>query len=227
MANKAKENKVPLEEITEALEKVQENTITTEIEMFNSVVVKIHRTVSGVIPMYAHKDNNGNPMDVCMDLTAIDMEYNEDFDYYAYRTGLQIEVPQGFGAFILPRSSNRKTDAYLCNAPGVCDYGYAGDYTVCFKNRTSIIQIIKNKQLDAIKSAIEDCASLYDLKKRMERGLYSVLAEDVKSIGESFAPYQVGDRIAQLVILPYPFVQWKEVDEIPDLRGGGFGSTGK
>ena len=39
--------------------------------------------------------------------------------------------------------------------------------------------------------------------------------------------YEIGDRIAQLVILPYPKVSFVEVDELSDTeRGtGGFGST--
>lgn len=41
-------------------------------------------------------------------------------------------------------------------------------------------------------------------------------------------PYRPGDRIAQLVILPYPNIVFQEVDELSDTnRGtGGFGSTG-
>lgn len=40
--------------------------------------------------------------------------------------------------------------------------------------------------------------------------------------------YEVGDRIGQLIILPYPIVNFIEVDELSDtVRGeGGFGSTG-
>jgi dUTP pyrophosphatase len=40
--------------------------------------------------------------------------------------------------------------------------------------------------------------------------------------------YEVGDRIGQLIILPYPIVNFMEVDELSDtVRGeGGFGSTG-
>lgn len=39
--------------------------------------------------------------------------------------------------------------------------------------------------------------------------------------------YEVGDRIGQLIILPYPQVVWEVVDELGDTeRGeGGFGST--
>ena len=42
-------------------------------------------------------------------------------------------------------------------------------------------------------------------------------------------PYQVGDRIGQIIILPYPIVEMLEVDRLEESeRGtGGFGSTGK
>ena len=41
--------------------------------------------------------------------------------------------------------------------------------------------------------------------------------------------YKVGDRIAQIMIIPYPPIEFVEVDELSDSeRGeGGFGSTGK
>jgi dUTP pyrophosphatase len=41
--------------------------------------------------------------------------------------------------------------------------------------------------------------------------------------------YEVGDKIAQLIVLPFPEVEWEEVSELSDTeRGdGGFGSTGK
>lgn len=41
--------------------------------------------------------------------------------------------------------------------------------------------------------------------------------------------YQIGDRVCQLVIVPIPDIEFKEVDDISETeRGhGGFGSTGK
>lgn len=41
--------------------------------------------------------------------------------------------------------------------------------------------------------------------------------------------YNVGERIAQLVIVPYPQIEFTQVEELSDSdRGnGGFGSTGK
>ncbi len=40
--------------------------------------------------------------------------------------------------------------------------------------------------------------------------------------------YDVGDRVAQLIIMPYPEVEFEEAEELSDTdRGeGGFGSTG-
>lgn len=40
--------------------------------------------------------------------------------------------------------------------------------------------------------------------------------------------YNIGDRIAQIMIMPYPFIDFEEVEELPntDRNDGGFGSTG-
>jgi dUTP pyrophosphatase len=41
--------------------------------------------------------------------------------------------------------------------------------------------------------------------------------------------YHVGDRVAQLIIMPIPEIEWHEVQELsPTERGsGGYGSTGR
>jgi len=45
---------------------------------------------------------------------------------------------------------------------------------------------------------------------------------------ESNKAYEVGDRIGQLIIMPYPQVEFEEVDDLSSTeRGsGGYGSTG-
>ena len=55
---------------------------------------------------------------------------------------------------------------------------------------------------------------------------FAVNRDDVYGDGEI---YKVGDRVAQLLILPYPKVSFVEVDELTETeRGtGGFGSTNK
>jgi len=47
--------------------------------------------------------------------------------------------------------------------------------------------------------------------------------------GFSETHYKKGDRIAQLIIMPRPYVEFEEVDELSETdRGtGGFGSTGQ
>ena len=41
--------------------------------------------------------------------------------------------------------------------------------------------------------------------------------------------YQIGDRVGQIIILPYPAVNFEEVEDLSEsIRGeGGFGSSGK
>ena len=44
-----------------------------------------------------------------------------------------------------------------------------------------------------------------------------------------FPAYQTGDRVAQLIILPYPSIEFEETETLTDTdRGaGGYGSTGR
>lgn len=46
--------------------------------------------------------------------------------------------------------------------------------------------------------------------------------------GSAHNHYRVGDRIAQMIIIPYPTIEFEEVDTLSETnRGsGGFGSTG-
>jgi len=50
-----------------------------------------------------------------------------------------------------------------------------------------------------------------------------------KTNGLDSLAYKVGDRIAQIMIIPHPPIEFKEVADLSDTeRGdGGFGSTGK
>ena len=52
---------------------------------------------------------------------------------------------------------------------------------------------------------------------------------DAKSIHQLVKPYEIGQRVAQMIIMPYPNIDLVEVDELSDSdRGdGGYGSTGK
>ena len=49
------------------------------------------------------------------------------------------------------------------------------------------------------------------------------------AIQQLYKPYEVGDKIAQLIIMPYPKIKFIEVDELNNSDRGenGHGSTGK
>jgi len=55
-----------------------------------------------------------------------------------------------------------------------------------------------------------------------------VMAVFNKKFPGTQTPYNIGDRIAQIIILPYPQVRFMEADSLSETaRGeGGFGSTG-
>ena len=91
--------------------------------------VKIKKLVpEAVIPVYA------KPGDAGMDLTAVKVEYDRVNKCFVYHSGLAFEVPEGHVMLLFPRSSNRKTEAYLTNSVGVIDSGYRGEVMVVFKN---------------------------------------------------------------------------------------------
>lgn len=137
-----------------------------------------------VIPSYAKKGDAG------MDLTATSYSYDENRDCHVYGTGIAIEIPEGYVGLIFPRSSNRNTEAYMCNHVGIIDSGYRGELLLSFKNRDKT-------------------------------------SEDI--IPQLFAPYEIGNRVGQLIIMPYPHVSFIEVEELSKTeRGeGGHGSSGK
>lgn len=139
--------------------------------------------------------------DVGMDMTAVSVEYNAEKDMYIYHTGLACELEKGYGMFLFPRSSNCKTDAYLTNSVGVVDPIYRGEIQFRYKNR------------DRYRKSFWEWLTG---RVNVERAL-------------KYAPYKAGDRVGQMVILPYPKVTVWEFNELSETeRGtGGFGSTGK
>ena len=52
---------------------------------------------------------------------------------------------------------------------------------------------------------------------------------DLAYMPESISKYEIGERIGQIIIMPYPEIEFVEVDELSDSeRGdGGYGSSGK
>lgn len=71
------------------------------------------------------------------DMTASSMEYDSILDCYIYHTDIAVEIPKGYVGLTFPRSSNRRTEAYLANSVGVIDSDYRGEIIFCYKLRTS------------------------------------------------------------------------------------------
>jgi dUTP pyrophosphatase len=73
---------------------------------------------------------------------------------------------------------------------------------------------------------LSNCVGVVDSGYRGElQATFNKINND--SISEN--DYKVGDRIAQIMIIPHPPIEFEEADELSDTeRGeGGFGSTGK
>lgn len=153
----------------------------SNVSASKALVVSIKKLVEdAVIPSYAKAGDAG------MDLTAVSVMYDRELDAYIYGTGIAVSIPKGYVGLIYPRSSNRKTEAYLTNHVGVVDSGYRGEIMCTFKCRDNSSNSIK-------------------------------------------PPYVTGDRIAQIIIMPYPTINFVEVDELDETERGtnGHGSTGK
>lgn len=174
----------------------------------NTVVIPNIDSLKNVTVKFKKLDENAvipayaHDGDVGMDITATMIEYDVDKDLYIYHTGLTCETEFGYGIFLFPRSSNCKTEAYLTNHVGVVDSAiYRGEIQLRYKNRKPYRKTLWERLRG---------------KVNYRRVL-------------KFAPYQPGDRVGQMVVLPYPKVNIRVVDELSETeRGtGGFGSTGK
>lgn len=200
-------------------EKNWENIVNEAIGL-EPIEIKIKKlSENAVIPKYAIDG------DVGMDLTAIDVEYDEEKDMYIYHTGISIESPKHYGVLIFPRSSNRNTDAYICNHVPVIDTAvYRGEIMICFKNRDSLNQIALKEEMDELLTSLQVYREPSDAVEEAYKA-YDKAKEDPMK----YAPYKVGDRICQMVVIPYPNVLFKETDELSKTERGekGFGSTGK
>lgn len=133
--------------------------------------------IAPALPVYAH------PGDAGADLVASESVRLEPGERALVGTGVRIALPEGYAAFVVPRSGlAAKHGITIVNSPGTIDAGYRGEIKVALLNT--------------------DAREAFDVA--------------------------VGDRIAQLILMPVPRANFIAVDELPDsVRGdGGFGSTG-
>ncbi len=165
---------------------------------------------NAVIPFYASEGDCG------MDLTAISVEYDEVTDCIVYDTGIALEIPEGFVGLVYPRSSLSKKNLILSNSVGVIDSGYRGSITFKFKVDCDYFKEQVNKE--------EFLAGL----QRGEFGYHKIADDYYNEISCVRDIYKPGDRIGQLIIMPYPKIEFKEVLELSETKRGtgSYGSTG-
>lgn len=132
---------------------------------------------AATLPVYAH------PGDAGADLHSTEALELQPGQRATVGTGVSIALPDGFAAFVVPRSGlASKHGITIVNSPGTVDAGYRGEIKVTLLNTDSNVA-------------------------------YSVA---------------VGDRIAQLIIMPVTRARFIEVERLPGSDRGerGFGSTG-
>jgi dUTP pyrophosphatase len=164
--------------------------------------VKIKKLVeNAVIPQYAKEGDAG------LDLVATSVT-QDDYGNIVYGTGIAVEIPKGYVGLVFPRSSNAKTNLYLTNSVGVIDSGYRGEIMFkykCVHNVSSYLKFLWQKYIRKMDTLNISVHTLVD------------------------GAYNVGDRVGQLIIIKYPYIEFEEVDKLSETeRGtGGYGSSGK
>lgn len=191
---------------------------------FNGLDVRITKLrKDAVLPSYANVDKNGY-MDMCMDLTAVELEYSLEMDCYIYHTGLRIEIPRGTRLLLFPQANNRKTDCYLENSMD----NFEDDVCVYFKSRTPLKQRLINAYFDGMIEAMKYGSNRFTINDVIKRSYPSNISDEEQiKFALKFAPYEAGDKVAKMAIVRYPLVKWSEIDSISDLHGEGFEFTGK
>lgn len=178
---------------------------TTGLYKEETLKVKIKKLNENVvIPTYAKNGDAG------LDLTATSKEYDENGNI-VYGTGLSFAIPKGYVGLLFPRSSNANKDLLLSNSVGVLDSSYRGEVTFKFKPSSLICKI----------------GTDYSGQKETEFDSETMYVSH--SDAEDHRDYEIGDRIGQLLIIPYPKVEFELVNDLSKTeRGsGGYGSSGK
>lgn len=155
--------------------------------------IKINRITNDVkLP------TKGTEEAACYDLYAYDIETygNQAIVHLGFST----EIPKGYKAVIVPRSSFTKTNWVLQNSPAQIDSDYRGPWMLKFR-------------------AIPKGGSI-ELNQWEQTNI---------EVSYPSFPYEVGDRVAQMYIQEVIPFEFEEIDELSTTaRGeGGFGSTGK
>lgn len=177
-----------------------------------------------VMPAKAHASDAG------YDLTAVSRVFAAD-GTATYGTGLAFEIPAGYVGLIFPRSSVYKQDQHQTNCVSVIDSGYRGEVVLKFK--PTLIYADKPEF-----GVWTDDAMHHDGSDQTDPDTQQVTFHgrdaSYPDIREGYLPhpfraYEVGERIGQIIIMPYPEVEYEFADELSESDRGttGFGDSGR
>jgi dUTP pyrophosphatase len=131
--------------------------------------LKVMKTLpDAVIPSRAY------PTDTGLDLTAVKLHKVLPCGVYMYDTGISIELPDGYYAEIVPRSSMSKSGWMLANSVGVIDNSYRGNLLIAlYHANTSMPELelpFKQCQLVIKKLELFDVVEVNSGLSNTERG---------------------------------------------------------
>lgn len=170
-----------------------------------------------VMPEYAH------PGDLGLDVYAVSVEYEKDTDTYVYHTGISMESNKGVGVLASVRSSNCRTQCYMPNNPGIIDTAtYRGEIIFKFKNRTAF-----GVRASLLANQLYNSAPWYKKLFMNYDEFVKIALTQIDPM--DYKPYEVGDKIGQLIVMKFISAECKKVNKLSKTsRGsGGFGSTDK
>lgn len=164
-----------------------------------------------VVPKYSKDGDAG------LDLVATSITYNVVTGTLDYGTGIAVEIPKGYVGLIFPRSSIRNKSLILSNHVGVIDSGYRGEVVLSF-----------SPNIDFWGTPYPDDEDFVEPLAKGEFLVYKSAENEYFDNSINLDVYAIGDRIGQMIIIPYPSIEFVEVESLSgsDRGVGGFGSTG-
>ena len=133
---------------------------------------------------------------------------------------IAVSIPEGYvGLLFLRSSAGIKKHLRLANHVGIIDSTFRGTMKFALYYQPAFLSIV-----DFVKSILS-------IKSTNSPGFFDPykLKEYFIDKPNSFCKLEKGERICQLVIVPYASLQLQLVDKLPDSERGtnGIGSTGK
>lgn len=168
------------------------------------------------------------------DLYALGAYHIPAYHLIWYRTGIAVEIPEGYTGLVCPRSSCWKKGCVPHMSPTVVDSDYRGEIWVCFHQLPNDPVPLPDEDAGTMGSVDVVIDSSHGTHWSVCRTIAATLSGPFAGTEQEPAvrvPYHPGERIAQLLVVPALFGAGLELEEVNELEltkrnAGGFGSTG-